>query len=104
MIDMTKRIVTLVFAICLFLGLIACKKSKEIEEIVSDDYTITVECLDMTSLSGDNFVGKLKVDDARVIKNGTLLAEGEYSFQHKGHNILAQVMDISFYRPNDHLS
>lgn len=54
---------------------------------IEDDYTVTVECLDMTSLQGGNFVNKLLVSDAQVIKSGTLLPVGQYTFQHTGHNI-----------------
>lgn len=69
-----------------------CKKKVVEDEIpddipVNDEYTITVECLDMTSLSGDEFVDKLVVDDARVIVNGQLMSQGEYSFQYKGHTV-----------------
>jgi len=54
---------------------------------ISDNYNISVNCYDMTSLQGDNFVTNLKVSDARVDQNGTLLPVGTSYFEHKGHYI-----------------
>ncbi len=69
------------------LGNIVSCKSPAGPEPINDEYTVTVNCYDMTSLQGDNFVDNLKVNDAQVIKGGTLMPIGQYTFQHKGHSI-----------------
>lgn len=78
-----------------FGSLANCKKEKKDGIPVSDDYIINAYCLDMTSLSGFDFVDRLPVSGATLLVNDNPLQPGEYTssepghfrFQHKGHSI-----------------
>jgi len=77
---MKTKTIILLLLILAFIILPTCK-NVTVTETGPDEYTITVECLDMTSLQGDNFVNKLKIDDAQVILNGILQDAGKFTFK-----------------------